>query len=42
MSGLRMTPTRIVSAALFVGLGLVPVYAAMFDAPYYVSLSRAS
>ena len=30
--------TRLVSGAILVLLGLVPVYAAVFDAPYYVTL----
>jgi branched-chain amino acid transport system permease protein len=34
----RPTLTRIVSAAIFIGFALVPVYATVFDAPYYVSL----
>jgi len=38
MKGSRLTAARIVSAVIFIGLALVPLYAAIFDAPYYVSL----
>jgi branched-chain amino acid transport system permease protein len=38
LAGMLRSPTRVISAASLVALALVPVYAAMFDAPYYVTL----